>query len=169
MTEDEYVPLAMRTLSPQFHDGLFLPQEMGAAISAALVGVEWLDGLKKAIFYGKAPERLRVGAASATSYRPRPDLADLTHAILGIYTEAGELLQALSRALQGEDLDLVNLTEEVGDLLWYFALLESKGGISLTEARKKNIQKLMARYPDRFDSEAAANRDLEAERKALEE
>ena len=168
MTEDEFVPLALRTLSPQFHEDLFLPQEMGAAISAALVGVEWIDGLKKALFYGKAPARLRAIAASSTSYRYRPDLADLTHAILGIYTEAGELLQALSQALQGEDLDAVNLTEELGDLLWYLALLEAKGGISLTEARKKNIQKLKTRYPERFSSEAANSRDLDAERKALE-
>lgn len=40
--------------------------------------------------------------------------------------------------------------------------------ISPFDVLQRNIDKLTARYPERFDSDKAVNRDLEAERKALQ-
>lgn len=41
-------------------------------------------------------------------------------------------------------------------------------GIDKGDALEKNINKLKARYPDKFDNDKAINRDLDAERKILE-
>jgi len=42
-------------------------------------------------------------------------------------------------------------------------------GIDFYKQLDKNINKLKARYPDKFDSDKAINRNLEVERKTLEE
>src|SRR5437764_1204166 len=50
--------------------------------------------------------------------------SDLLHAILGISGEAGELVDAFKKELiYGKTLDIENLKEEAGDILWYMALL----------------------------------------------
>ena len=56
--------------------------------------------------------------------------ARLIHGMVGISTESGELLDALKKHLMyGKSLDLVNIKEEVGDVLWYCALiLDEVGG-----------------------------------------
>jgi NTP pyrophosphatase (non-canonical NTP hydrolase) len=58
--------------------------------------------------------------------------------------------------------------EEVGDVLWYLALVCRAAGISLEEAAQANIKKLQVRYPERFSPNSALRRDLLAERKTLE-
>jgi NTP pyrophosphatase (non-canonical NTP hydrolase) len=48
---------------------------------------------------------------------------DLHHAGDGIFTEAGELVDALKRFdVYGKAFDVVNIREEVGDAMWYVAL-----------------------------------------------
>jgi len=63
----------------------------------------------------------------------------------------------------------VNAREEAGDLLWYLALIARALGTDLETIARTNIEKLRTRYPGKFTAEAALNRDLEAERKTLEE
>jgi len=41
-------------------------------------------------------------------------------------------------------------------------------GLTISEARDRNISKLKARYGEKFTETAALNRDLETERKILE-
>lgn len=100
--------------------------------------------------------------------RPINEIMDprFLHGVLGVYTEAGELLQTLGK--QPEFVDLVNVSEEVGDLAWYLALIEDTTGIDHELALDKVINKLKTRYPDKFTTESAINRDLDAERKVLE-
>lgn len=91
------------------------------------------------------------------------------HALMGICTEAGEMMDQLKKHLiYGKPLDTVNLMEEGGDLHWYEGLLYRAIDKSFGEAMAHNIAKLRARYGDKFTEEAALNRDLDAERKALE-
>lgn len=93
----------------------------------------------------------------------------LLHGALGVCTEAGELLDALKKkVMYGKDIDYVNVKEEVGDILWYLAIILDETGSSFDEVMQVNIAKLKKRYPDKFTSEAAINRDVEAERKVLE-
>ena len=94
---------------------------------------------------------------------------DLVHAGYGFASESGEFLDVLKKQhAYGKPLDLVNLKEEVGDLLWYAAIACRGLGITLEEAAATNIAKLAKRYPERFTAEAALNRDLAGERAVLE-
>jgi len=98
-----------------------------------------------------------------------PGRERVLHGLMGVCTEAGELMDPLKRELiYGKGLDEVNVMEECGDLLWYIALALDAAGYTMEEAMEKNIAKLRARYPEKFTEEDALNRDLVEERKALE-
>ena len=163
------------------------------------------------------------------------------HAMRGLVTEVGELVDAYKRHLYyGEELDIVNIKEEIGDCFWYIALasdalpcqvdlddttlwetparlkathhpdgcdivdelarivpnfwdlcvtshvynstlarrlleifqklrtLNHYLNATLSETLIRNLAKLAARYPDKFDGEAAIHRDLKTERNILE-
>jgi len=93
----------------------------------------------------------------------------IEHAVMGIVTEAGELMDAVKKTkIYGKELDTVNLIEEAGDLMWYLAILSDDLGVSFEEIWQKNIAKLRKRYPEKYSDELALNRDVESERKILE-
>lgn len=95
-------------------------------------------------------------------------LIRLRHAADGLTTETGELVDSLKKwCFYGKNLDHDNLIEELGDILWYVALACNALNATMERVMEKNIAKLRARYPDKFTSENAINRDLEAEKKAL--
>lgn len=86
-------------------------------------------------------------------------IAMLLHAQLGIASEAGELADALKKyAIYGRLLDLSNINEELGDLLWYISLACDAIGLSMADVMNHNINKLRIRYPEKFTEEAAAKR-----------
>ena len=94
----------------------------------------------------------------------------LLHAGIGLATESGEFLDALKKHLfYGGELDKVNLKEELGDLLWYIALACDELGTDFSTLKATNIKKLQARYPSKFSYASASYRDLDAERKILED
>ncbi len=93
----------------------------------------------------------------------------LEHAVMGAVTEAGELMDALKKSkIYGRPLDRVNLVEEMGDLMWYLAILADELSISFEEAWDKNINKLRQRYPEKYSDQQAEERDVAKERKILE-
>lgn len=107
---------------------------------------------------------LRSESANFYSINPR-----LLHAALGICSESGEFSDSLKKSLfYGRQLDVVNAKEELGDLLWYIALAIDELGSSFEEIMELNINKLKKRYPEQFSEDKAYNRDLEVERKILE-
>lgn len=92
------------------------------------------------------------------------------HAAMGLSTEAGEFLDALKKHLfYGKELDLVNLKEEIGDLMWYLAIACDALGTDFETEQARNIAKLKARYPEKFTSDKAIERDLTVEREVLEQ
>ena len=94
----------------------------------------------------------------------------IEHAVIGMVTEAGECLDAIKKSkIHGKPLDKINLIEEVGDVMWYIALLADELGVSFEEIWEKNINKLRVRFPEKYSSEHAINHDTEAERKVLEQ
>ena len=99
-----------------------------------------------------------------------PSDPDIVHGIIGIGTESGELLDQLKKSIfYGRELDLVNLKEELGDLLWYVALLCHALNCTFEELQTKNIEKLHARYKEKkFSETECENRNLENERGVLE-
>jgi NTP pyrophosphatase (non-canonical NTP hydrolase) len=94
----------------------------------------------------------------------------INHAVVGLAGEVGELAQLLERwVYYGQSLSVPDVEEEVGDCLWYLALLCNAVGIPMERAMEGNLAKLKARFPHKFTEEAAANRDPAAERKAADE
>lgn len=94
---------------------------------------------------------------------------DMLHGAIGVATEAGELLDALKRSVYyGQPLDRTNLIEELGDLEWYMAVLRKALDVSQEEVQRINIEKLRARYPEKFTDTHALHRDLDRERDVLE-
>jgi NTP pyrophosphatase (non-canonical NTP hydrolase) len=91
------------------------------------------------------------------------------HGIEGCVTEAGELMDALKKTeFYGKPFDPVNICEEIGDIMWFLSLICNYYGWSFSHVWEINIAKLKKRYPEKFTSEKALNRDLEAEREVLE-
>lgn len=84
---------------------------------------------------------------------------DLLHATLGISGEAGELVDSVKKSLiYSKPVDLVNLKEEAGDILWYMALLCRVLGCTFEELMAANIDKLKKRYPEKYTDAAAIAR-----------
>lgn len=98
-----------------------------------------------------------------------PENIRLLHAAIGLATEAGEIQDQIKKAVfYGKTMDKVNLSEEMGDIFWYMAIMADTLGVSFEEIQEKNIAKLKARYGSKFTESAALNRDLDIERKVLE-
>ena len=93
----------------------------------------------------------------------------LLHSAMGMATEAGEFLDMLKKHIfYGKPMDFVNAKEEVGDQMWYAGLAIDVLQTTFNEVLTVNIDKLKARYPEKFTEEAAINRDLNTERAILE-
>jgi len=94
----------------------------------------------------------------------------LLHAGIGMATEAGEFLDALKKHIfYGKELDRVNLKEELGDLFWYMAIACDELEIEFEPIMERNIEKLKARYGEKFSETRAEKRDLKKERVILEQ
>lgn len=92
------------------------------------------------------------------------------HMVLGMVTESAELADVFKKNIAyGKDIDLINVKEELGDLCWYVANICNINGWNLEDILQININKLSARYGDKFSEEKALNRDLIAERQILEQ
>lgn len=96
-------------------------------------------------------------------------LKRLLHAGIGLTTESGEFLDALKKHIfYGKELDRVNLKEEIGDLFWYLAIACDELGVEFEPIMERNIEKLKARYGEKFSEDRANKRDLSLERNILE-
>lgn len=76
-----------------------------------------------------------------------PEKADLLHMAVGVSGEAGELLDAVKKAvIYNKEMDLVNIVEELGDLEFYMSKIRQIVGVTREEILKQNIDKLSIRY-----------------------
>jgi NTP pyrophosphatase (non-canonical NTP hydrolase) len=118
-------------------------------------------------------QRLAIRTESSSEAGPRlSDSLRLTHAILGLSSEIGELADSFKKHVYyGQELDVDNIFEELGDCLWYIALACDAMGFELKGVMRANIQKLRERYPEKFEKVLAEekNRDREKERETIEQ
>ncbi len=180
----DYVAEATLTLSNQFHGDMVAKFRFNRALDDSIGALRSLDLIKKTLFYGK-DNSLAGYYGNSPSYAPEScallanglalesnllvsDAENFIHGIIGLATEAGELLELLRDTLNGKPLDKPNLKEEVGDGKWYMAILAKVGGFMWGDDEKVNIAKLRKRFPDRFTEHDANNRNLAAERVILE-
>ena len=78
---------------------------------------------------------------------------------LGLGGEAGEVLDIIKKHVgHGHDLDKEKLKRELGDVLWYVAEIASTCGFNFDEIARINIDKLKARYPNGFSTQASIAR-----------
>lgn len=141
-----------------------------------------------------------IGGALETESNDMPAIANrladphtirLLHASMGLVTESAEAIDQLKKYIfYGRAEDRTNTVEELGDLMWYFAIAcdeiarkDGEHGQKLIDAGtlvmptaydvwmeilEKNRAKLKARYKGKFTETRAEERDLPAERQILE-
>jgi NTP pyrophosphatase (non-canonical NTP hydrolase) len=170
---NSYLKDSARTVPQGWHGDLTSLLQFSVSLGNAIDALQKLDHIKKLMFYGKdfreLPSISCKDIPKTSVFKNEQFGIDLIHAIIGIGTEAGELLEALQTCLSnGTPIDEVNLKEEGGDLFWYIALLARTLGTSFEEMQQMNIAKLLARYPEDFTEEAAVNRNVNKEREILE-
>lgn len=166
-------------------------QTFTAACMAAIASAQILDQFKRSVFYKKDFDRekvkhyaneLRVMAETldqTTEYMIVGDREALNvdtrvaHGVIGTFTEAGELLEALVEQIQTGSMDSVNLKEEIGDVQWYQHVLANAAGTNIDQCLEAVVKKLKdkkkGRYADGYSHESAVERDIDAEREVLEQ
>lgn len=86
----------------------------------------------------------------------------MTQSAIGLVSEAGEVAGVVEKIVfQGHDFDIAmreKLQREVGDLLWYLAMLMDETDMSLEDVMIRNIDKLKMRFPEKFSTEDSVNR-----------
>lgn len=76
-----------------------------------------------------------------------PEQAGMLHMAVGVSTEANELLDAFKKhTIYQKPLDVENVKEELGDLLFYMSNLMQSVGLTFEEILQHNIDKLSVRY-----------------------
>src|SRR5947207_9738329 len=82
------------------------------------------------------------------------DLSSIVIPLLGLAGEAGSLLSEYKKWLREGDRYLPftdQVSEELGDLLWYLAAIAENAGLNLQEIAEENLAKLEDRYQLRGD------------------
>lgn len=186
---NDYQKLALVTKSDQFYGYMIPLRDVLDKIGSAIVALNALDAIKKTLFYGR-PYPIPMGEIAdnasnisknwvtikddlATNDRTITSYSDLTgedviHSILGMATEAGELLELLLKTVKTKNFDPVNFGEEIGDVFWYQAIGCEAVNTTFDAEQMRNIAKLKKRFGDKFSEFYANNRNLYAERKTLE-
>lgn len=97
--------------------------------------------------------------AIRTKNRKLNDTAQIASLGLGVTGEAGEVADLIKKFIgHGHNLDHDKLSNELGDTLWYIAVIADHVGISLSSIAEINIEKLKKRYPEGFSEEASKHR-----------
>lgn len=188
----EYTSQAIRTESRiadvSFHD----KQTLLNVMELFILSGNLLDNIKKKIYYNKPiPDcwtdnvrqlGLAANSLAASEFVNNKVLnsdADketlsvdprLFHAMIGIATEGTELVEALYKSIrENVEMDTVNVLEEMFDAMWYVFIGHDALNKSLDDTLNVGFDKLKARYPEKFESNLAINRDVEAERTILEQ
>lgn len=69
---------------------------------------------------------------------------------LGLTGESGEVAEKLKKVIRNYDgdlskLDLVEFKKELGDVIWYLAMLSAQFGLSFNDVAQTNLDKLADR------------------------
>lgn len=90
------------------------------------------------------------------------DLDDqLTHALFGLATEVGEVIDPFKKQRYTPHRDVVidrdEMVKEIGDVLYYLTRVADMQGISMIEVIEANIDKLEKRYGKPTQAEGTAD------------
>ena len=86
-----------------------------------------------------------MGASTTAIY---PIEQNIEYVSMGLANEVGEVLGKIKKAIR-DDIDIQTLRDQVkdelGDVLWYAAMLAFEFGLNLSEVANHNHQKLLDR------------------------
>lgn len=100
---------------------------------------------------GRATHRL-IDKLEPTQY----DLGGIINAALGLSGEVGEFNDLLKKWIFHEkEIDIEHAKKELGDIMWYVAMMCYSFGWELDDILQMNVDKLLARYPNGFDVDCA--------------
>lgn len=177
MNLNQYVKDAIRTESQIEKVKVSNPELFLFALRTFIAAGNMLDCFKKNVFYGKDTEsKLFEWTRAIRHYQFELQKIDpelnidprVFHALVGIATEATELMEALDKIINDVDFDQVNILEEFGDINWYEAIgIDALGG-DFENILNTNIEKLRKRFPEKFTKEEAIERKIDKERHILE-
>lgn len=89
--------------------------------------------------------------ALTTASSTGDEFKDLLHWVLGVNGEAGELAEKFKKIIRDKqslisDSDKIEISKEIGDVLWYLAVLAHQLGVSLDTVANQNLAKLRSRH-----------------------
>ena len=88
-----------------------------------------------------------------------PYEATCSNMCMGLAGEIGEVIDIMKKHIyQGKELDITDVIEEVGDVLWYIANFCNVNNITMDECMESNIKKLRKRFPNGFTIKDANQR-----------
>ena len=132
MTGNEYQEMAMRTNDGKSTERL-------------------LDKVDMIAFFKQAK-----GGRDVEKY----DFGGILNACLGLSGEVGEFNDMIKKwVFHEKGLDKDHLKKELGDVMWYVAMICHAMGFDLDDVMQTNIDKLKARYPGGFDTYRANHRE----------
>jgi NTP pyrophosphatase (non-canonical NTP hydrolase) len=78
------------------------------------------------------------------------ELKDIMHWVLGITGEAGEIAEKVKKIIRDKNgvftpEDKVELSKEIGDVLWYLSTLAHQLDVPFSEVANGNLEKLKSR------------------------
>lgn len=178
MDANTYLQDSGRTVAQGYHTEKLNNWELLEILDSYITNATLVEDCKKTLFYGK---KISANLDVALTWNDRspmpfpPEMAqdpvnkEIAHGILGICGESSELAEMLYNEMMGEGtIDRTKLVSEVGDVLWYIALILRNLGVNFEQAMAFNLQKLKTRYPEKFDEDLAINKDVDSENQEAE-
>lgn len=168
---------ALRTKSPQFNNINSDCSKLLSTLENFSDLADHLNILRKALFAAKGelyygdeplPKNRTIGNMSQENI-------DILHGLLGLIAETKEILEVFKPTLEAamrhdEDIpkvDVLNLSEEAGDILWSTSLIAKATSFDFNSIASGLINKLELRHPQGFTSETSVKKDHEAEIKVI--
>lgn len=125
------------------------------------LGVKHFHTLKKYVWGNRMTGNEYQALAQRTMNLEASTNEMTLNALIGLSGEVGEVNDYFKKHLfQGHQLLVSEVIEELGDVMWYIALLCTAYGINMDRVMKENIDKLKLRYPDGFDVNKSINREV---------
>lgn len=88
--------------------------------------------------------------ALTTAASTGDEFKDVMHWILGVSGESGEIAEKVKKIIRDKngvisEEDKAELKKEIGDVLWYLAVLAHELGLSFEDIAEANLEKLKSR------------------------
>jgi NTP pyrophosphatase (non-canonical NTP hydrolase) len=80
---------------------------------------------------------------------------------LGVAGEAGDVAGCIKKTVSHKNDQIPGIRENLGDTMWYMAMIANYFGWDFDEILQENIEKLQKRYPQGFSQEGAKRKGVD--------